>query len=257
MLFGVILTVQVVAVFWLSPHQKTAVNQMPRDVKKVYLPGTNSSAPSLLVPPAAGVLANMHGFSGNAWLRFSNTSYLSPAYAEPARELAIAEEKLGGALVQTLSSNSSKTGDTSSRWEHSTIPIEPVAFDVPPRSWMEVNGNISRWASNSIPELKAQPSAEILRSSIVLVGVDDDGMVLSATLLPPKSGSPTADAEALALARSARFFKDPLRNPLEDKASRENPLHWGRLIFHWLTVPPPGTNADGSPLNKPGTSIVP
>ena len=58
--------------------------------------------------------------------------------------------------------------------------------------------------------------------------------VVSVVLLPPGSGWDDADQRALELARAARFAPAPR-------------LTIGRLVFHWHTVPLPGTNAPASP----------
>jgi len=71
--------------------------------------------------------------------------------------------------------------------------------------------------------------------------VGPDGVPRSVTLLS-ESGLPQADQLALSRARGARF--EPLdRNPAKPPADPLADLSRGRMVFHWRTVPPPGSNA--------------
>jgi TonB family protein len=91
------------------------------------------------------------------------------------------------------------------------------------------------------PRLPARENGELLGSSVVQVVVDAAGRPVSVTLLPPGSGLPDADNEALDEARKARF------EPLPGALSGPDPpplksLRWGRMVFNWATLPLPGTN---------------
>jgi hypothetical protein len=69
--------------------------------------------------------------------------------------------------------------------------------------------------------------------------MEPDGQVFSPVLMPPGSGSKSADQLALDIARSARFA------PLPRDAGA---FTIGALVFEWHTVPLPDTNA---PAAKP------
>jgi TonB family protein len=74
--------------------------------------------------------------------------------------------------------------------------------------------------------LPLQYHNDVLSPTVVEAMIDRDGLVISARLIE-NSGSPKADAEALALARRARFA--PSR-------SGENIPDSGKLIFEWFAL---------------------
>ena len=110
-------------------------------------------------------------------------------------------------------------------------PLEPI---FPQVSTMRIEGGLAQRPLLSTIELPSWPCADVLAPSVVQTIVDASGNVVSVVLLPPGSGWDDADQRALELARAARFAPAPR-------------LTIGRLVFHWHTVPLPGTNAPASP----------
>jgi TonB family protein len=81
--------------------------------------------------------------------------------------------------------------------------------------------------------LPVQYHGDVLSSTVVEAMVGRDGLVISARVIN-NSGSGRADADALALARRARF------NPVN---SAENVPVVGKLIFEWFALSLADTNS--------------
>jgi hypothetical protein len=243
----VILLVQIVLIFWLSrskPMPLPSVNYGP----KVYLPARTSAAWPGLSDPALFVLANRRGFSGSAWLQFQTPEYDLQPWTEPPRPLELPVSQIGSDLATYLRSNSDKPFELAPKPEPQMDVVIPDENLGVARSVLTFEGELARRPLLTPIKLPPWPASEILTSSEVLVGVDANGCVFSSVLAATKgSGSKEADAAALKFAATARF--KPLRwtgpGQLPDAESR---LHWGRMIFHWHTIPLPATNAPpGSP----------
>jgi hypothetical protein len=237
-----ILAGQLGFIFWLGaprPAALASVNFGP----KVYLPANPREEWPGLDNPALFVLPNRHGFSGAAWVQFQTPGYDPQNWTEPPRPLPLAIAQLGGSLAEYARTNLASTFELVPKPEpqfEAVVPDENLGVA---RSTLTVEGELAKRPLLSKFQLPSWPGTEILTNSEVLVGVDRRGNVLSSVLVETKgSGSKEADAAALKLAASARF--KPLRwtgpGQLPDA---ENRLSWGRLIFHWNTIPMPATNA--------------
>lgn len=121
------------------------------------------------------------------------------------------------------------------------IPIEPVQIPgeksaphlLPTHSWVESRQPGRKLLERIIPS--TWTSSEVLRPTTVGVSVNEMGEVLSARIID-SNGLATADEEALALSRLARF--EPLEDanlPLGDHGTIAS---WEWLTFHWLVRPP-------------------
>lgn len=117
-------------------------------------------------------------------------------------------------------------------------PVGPVFAQV---STMRVEGDLTQRRLLTPMELPSWPFADVIAPSNVQVLVNEAGTVVSAILLPSDNRlealghNAVADQRALELARTARFTPAPR-------------LTIGRMIFTWLTVPPPAAN---SPVASP------
>jgi TonB family protein len=78
------------------------------------------------------------------------------------------------------------------------------------------------------------PAGEVLPPTVVEVGINPWGQVLSARVMA-SSGSPAADRAALDAARTARFSPLPRRPKSAEAVFAE--LEWGRLTFNWGNGP--------------------
>ncbi len=240
LVIGVIFVVQYGFITWLGQPAIEMQFRAPRRVpviamlaggREVDIPGVAS--PTLLV------LASRDGFSGNAWLQPEPVGNPSRPWTEPARPLPPDLEQFGGSLHEFVRGKLFKRLDVAGK-PQPTIP-EYLPIDTLPQSTFSIQGDAARRRLLSDFKLESKPAAEILSNSVVQIAVDPGGNVFSAVLLG-KCGSPEADANALALARSARF--QPLvRDGPDHPVSLRPALDWGRIVFRWNTVPLPSTNA--------------
>jgi TonB family protein len=110
--------------------------------------------------------------------------------------------------------------------------VSPVRL--PERSLVRVEGDLARleWLTPlSAPSIT---HSNVLTETVVQLIVHPAGQVLSAIILK-SSGLRSADQQALALARDARFV--PLQQ--SDGTGQDDRWTRGRLIIHWRTVAPP------------------
>jgi hypothetical protein len=194
--------------------------------------------------PVQFALPNRHGFSGGAWLEIPPLVFDSPEWTEPPRPLALALDKLGSALHEHAQTDPTISLEPPSAPEPQLEPIAPLP-DLPAESMLTIEGELSARPLVSSFKLESIPAPEILSNSVVQVGVNRDGSVFSAVLADgPKESKEgkLADATALNYARAARF-QPLMRTDLGAPDASDASLQWGRLVFHWRTVPAPATNA--------------
>ena len=108
-------------------------------------------------------------------------------------------------------------------------------------SEMEIRGGLAKRPlvrSITVPGLT---HGEALQRTLVRIGVNPDGYVVSITLPGrlAKPGSPQAEADqrALGLLRGIRF--EPVKDTKPQHAGDAGRLEWGEAIFYWQTVQPP------------------
>ncbi len=228
-------------IFWLgarTPGRGRRTNSGPR----IYLPADQRSELAEGGNPTLFVLANRHGFSGPAWLAVSSLPNTLPDWSEPPRPLARPIRKFGETLRRFVANNLSTPLEIAAKAEPQPDAVELYLVPdlTPAQSTLTLEGQLADRPLASNFNLNSWPAGDILANSVVQAGVDKNGRVFSAVLLA-KSGSKDADESALSLAKSAHF--QPLRgnDPAGPEASPPA-LHWGRLVFHWQTVPLPTTN---------------
>jgi hypothetical protein len=184
---------------------------------------------------AAFVLPNREGFSGRAWLESPRQDVEVKDWRDKPRPLEPQMEKLCGDLGALLKSPTSTNPG---------VPVftggerpDPPALEIHPGSGAElaIEGDLAGCKLLDPPPLEPRPaseSADILDDTVVRVGVDEHGLVVSAIVFS-KSGSAAADADALKMARMAQF-QIPRSN---DPAGPVNhSIIWGRMVFHWHAV---------------------
>ena len=244
-----VLAGQVALIFWLSALPPRA-QPTPR---KPYIAMADSP---LAMPlgaqenPALLALPSWQGFSGNAWMQPYEPDFHLPAWSdENPPYLALDVQSLGQTLSAVVRTNVNAPAELV---EHSPPDLDsfasrPTMVFTPTQSTLQLEGPLFELGLESPLDLPPQTASEtILTASEVVVGVAADGRVFSSALVG-SSGSPAADADALRIARSARFHA--LTGPLpETVASPALRLTWGRLIFKWLTVSPaPATVSNTGP----------
>ncbi len=166
--------------------------------------------------------ASWNGFSGEAWLR--KPDWEPPALLRPVRERYLGMEETGDLMR-------SEAGERNFTLVERRRPRAVFAFpEAPPRadgrkSELKLEGFANRplVAGIALPE---QFHSDVLEDSVVEVLLGRDGLVISARVIE-NSGSPKADADALGLAKEARFA--PVKN------GEESPVI-GKLIFSWFAL---------------------
>lgn len=185
--------------------------------------------------PLLLALPTLRGFSGPAWLEFSQPSYQPEEVQEPPHWLTLPPSSLGAVFSAFVATNTvspllvaDKPIPRLPRYEpnfsHDSLPL---------KSRLQIEGELARRPLLSSAELPSWPHPEVLSNSVVQVAVDLDGVANFAALLT-QSGSKEADAYALAWVGRMRFQLLP-REPL--RRSDNAPLTWGRCIFRWHTLP--------------------
>jgi TonB family protein len=238
-----ILTFQVAMVFWLQG--RTTPSPSPASAQPiVYLPADRFAELPGVGDPTFFVLPNQRGFSGPAWMKISPLEYHPEELPEPPRPLALPVEGLGRTLREFVRNEVFRPFrvDNDYAWRTEESPLTSPADLVETQSTASIEGDLAGRPLLSSFNPASQPAADILSNSVVQIAVDAEGHVFSPALLRG-SGSQSADTDALAMAKSARF--QPLaRGAPEISASR---LNWGRVVFHWHTVPATNTATTTTP----------
>lgn len=247
LIIGVIFIIQYGLITWLG---RPAVDTQPRQPRHIppiaLLSGGRESEIHGLEKPALLLLADPRSFSGEAWLVADALRNPSRPWTEPPRALPPPIDEFGGSLESVVRSNLLRRVDVARK----PMPAIPdyFAIEPPSQSTFSIEGPVARRRLLTGFKLDSKPAPDILSNSEVQIAVDAGGNVFSAVLMPGgKSGSPEADADALRLARSARF--QPLIRDGPDRGASTIPagLDWGRIIFHWNTAPMPAPVTNGIP----------
>lgn len=230
---------QVALIYWLS--DRTPVRPRPPAVSpSIHL--LISGGEDLLALRDATLFALPHpqGFSGPAWLNFTPPDFRPADPPDPPRWLALQPAILGQTFQKLLGRYlNTELPSPPPPLPELTRPALPPQSLGPDRSWLEVAGDLAGQGPLAPLALPPQPHGDWLTNTVVGVVVDGLGEPVTTTLLAG-SGRTEADRLALDQARQARFQPlDPGLTPLEARSR----LRWGQLIFHWQTVPLPGTNA--------------
>ena len=240
---GVVFLAQVALVILLGNPRAAAPSQ-PSPVAIIHFAGKDSSEMLALQDPTLLVMPHYENFSA-AWLKIPQLTFQPENWTEPARPLPLMPEQLGAAFTAFMQTNLPPRFQMKMEAEADRLGSEiyrPPSPSVP--SALRIEGPLATRRLLTPVHLPPQSSSDVLPNTEVQVLVNAQGNPLSATILPPSSGSSDADAAALAFAKSARFepLKAPtLGAPLPDK------MTFGKLIFEWQTVPLVATNTPSSP----------
>ena len=235
--FFLVFATQILLIFLLS-SRKNHSSPAPVAARTAFQlvswhPGETRLIESVLdSDPSLFAMATAQGFSGAAWLNQTRRNYGLSEQQEKPFWLALNPSQLGNSLGQfvrtSFNAPASFEQDSPLAVQISTIPDPTVTTRT--NSQFRIEGNLAARLLE-VPQLKSWATNEIVNQTEVQIGVDQDGLVISARLLA-KSGSPEANRSALEVARRLSF-------------SRVQPsgVAWGKTIFHWHTVPMSGTNA--------------
>jgi TonB family protein len=224
-----IFAVQIGLMIWASQKQLRERSIYPSEPKVVFsTPGQMNRQWLELENPFLFAGASWNGFSGEAWLRKPNWTVPSPKMKSNPSFLQLAE----GRKITSRADAGQSFAFARARRPGAELPMPGI--DRPARkqtSELELTGFKARQLAAPLP-VPVQFHSDVLSSSVVEAMIDRDGLVISARLID-NSGSAKADAEALALARRARFTPSK---------TMENVPEVGKLIFEWFTLHLSDTN---------------
>lgn len=209
---------------WASQKQVRARAVYPAEPKVAFAPPSTTPDRDWLEMenPFLFVSASRNGFSGEAWLRH-------PRWTAPEPRQRNKPGYLQWDQARKLNPQRDAPQSFPSLPRHRTTAVFPPP-NLPPlartqTSTLRLAGFQNRRLAAPLP-LPVQYHSDVLSSSVVEAMIDRDGLVISARLIE-RSGSAKADADALALARRARF------SPAK---SNENLPEVGKLIFDWFAL---------------------
>jgi TonB family protein len=223
---AVVFALQIGAIL-MGSQKRTVVREVYPKETMVALPERLQSPEWVeMDDPFLFAAANWNGFSAEAWLR--KTDWKAPETGGPAppRFLSLAEALERKPAV----------------WQNAPFGFlereKPRAIFPEPRetpraakgSELRVEGPRKLINVLAIP---AQVHTDVLSRTVVEALLSADGLVISSRVIE-NSGSARADADALALARSARFAP---------KAGPERAPELAKLIFQWHALDLSATNS--------------
>jgi hypothetical protein len=241
-LFPLIFLAQVALIYFLGNRGESpaAVSISKASVQLFTQPITETqfSETFLADDPTLFAAANLHGFSGEAWLKIPRRNYDLSEQIEAPFWLALNPQQLGNSLAQFVRTNALAPVPIveSAAPKVFASPILDLSENAKTNSQFHIEGDLVSRRLIEWPELKPWANSEILSNTVAQIAVNQGGVVVAARLLS-RSGLPEADRAGLALARELRFAPSGKADAM-----------WGKLIFDWQTVPTVTENStNGSP----------
>jgi TonB family protein len=239
---GVLFTLHVALIFLFASHSNV-VHPPARQATQFHLISTPLAEADVgrflfASDPTVFVSANFHGFSGAAWMERPAQKYDLADANETPIWLGFNPENLGqtASMLDDPSAPAPLPQVEESLPQADPLPLFLSAPTVKTQSVFKLEGELaSRPLRLSLP-LPSWTRNELVTNSVVQISANAVGEIVSARLLT-RSGYPTADNEALAIARTARFQPDP----------DGKPSSWGKMIFQWSTLLPEATNSTVKP----------
>ncbi len=226
-------------IFWLSdraPIRERPAASSPR----LRLAGPGVAEFLALYDPTLFALPHRQGFAGQGWMTIPQPPTNTFFWSEQPHWLALGLSALGTTFNQFVATNQFNPVQVWTPPELAlALPELATQATVPASSALRITGSLALRELLTPIALRSWPHPDLLTNSVVQMVVDSEGRPMSLTLLS-SSGSSQADQRALELARAARF------NPIPDQGKSGGlapELAWGTLIFEWVTVPMPPTNA--------------
>lgn len=236
-----IFAAQIGLIFWFGNPPPAAANRAMPTAPLVHVTGNDAGTLiSSLEDPTLFALPHRESFSGPAWLTNRPVEFQPARWTERPRLLELDSAQLGSGFTTFVATNQFAKFITAMLPVPDLIlpELPPVSSAIQPSS-LQVGGDLANRQLLSTFDLPPQPAADLLANTVVQVLVNGRGEVISAVVLPPGSGSKSADDLALQEAKTARFA--PLKTSGSQPAKAPEELTLGTLIFQWQTVAP--TNA--------------
>ena len=227
-LVAIAFLVHIVLIFWLSERGA------PRSVDRLARPGimlVTEDPHELLrfADQSLFGLPHVEGFSGDAWLRSAPIQHKAFDWTEPPRWLPVRFQPVRAMLAEVLPAVRRAESPAVER-SKPDVPVPGmlnVSF-LPERSRLRVLAGPPEFESLQLMELPSWQHSDLLGATTVQVVANEDGKMLSATLIAPGSGNPAADEYALKFAKAATINASITRGE----------LRWATLSFEWHTTPP-------------------
>ena len=232
-----IFVVQLGLIFWLGSRTPICPRS-PTASLTFHFGGLASPELQALNDPTLFTLPHPALFAGPVWPVMPQADHLGFEWSAPTNPFPVAGDRLSADFNRLLQTSGPPTPQLPLQPEPApTLPNVPPLAMLGDHSILQLEGGLAQRRLLAPPELRSYTNADILAQSVVRLGVDPAGQPVSVTLLS-NSGSPTADQFAMEQAWSARF--EPLaHDPAGVVPQAPTQLTWGRLIFHWHTVPSP------------------
>lgn len=226
-MIGLIIILQLGFILWL---EETEAGRTRAAIKApaFRLAARNGNELLELADPTLLVLPNQNGFSGPAWLRFAPPPAHSFEWSEPVQYLESPLQELGQSFHHFMQTNQFESEQTLPGPGAELAGTECVSLARRTQSDWRLEGALATRRLLTSFSLPSWAAIDLLTNTLVQIVIDKAGKPISATLLPPGSGSPDADRFALDLARTARF--EPAKGGAADE------LSWGTMVFEWNTL---------------------
>lgn len=220
---GAVFLVQVGAIISASQKQVRARTVYPDEPKVAFAaPGRIDPELLELEDPFLFASASWNGFSGEAWLRPAQWTAPETGRRMEPKFLQLSEAR----KINPREGAERSFTFVQRRRSRAVFPdFEVSARPLNEASELKLSGFQDRMLAAPLP-LPVQYHGDVVSSTEVEALVDRDGLVISARVIE-NSGSPKADADALSLARRARFTPSK---------SGENLPELGKLIFEWFAL---------------------
>jgi TonB family protein len=233
------LAIHVLLVCWLGERaQPLRTIQPPEPALKLL--GNSAAIRHLLESPLVSdptlfALPSGRGFSGTAWLRNPSPGGQSTDWSELPRWLPLATNELGAAFTDLMSSNKPPSTSLDDLFlpRSSTADILVLNDLLMTQSVVSVEGPLAQrlWV---VPIRPFSPGyADVLTNTVLQVRLNPDG-VPESVIVVEASGVKAVAPAAVAAVRAARA--DPA-SPVALAATPSANHNWGRVVFHWFTVP--------------------
>jgi hypothetical protein len=242
LLLALVFAGQLSLIFTLSDRTPLKVRP-PAPAPVLQFAGNASAELLALWDPTLFALPHPQGFSAAAWIVSPPQETRAAPPPEPADFLSLPFRQLGADFNRFVATN--RFDPPPPRPEPPPDLSLPNLFSqplLPAPSAVRIEGALAQRRLLKPIVVPAWPHTDILDNSVVQIEVSADGRTISVAPIPPGSGSPTADQEALKLAREARFESVKGSGPAQ-AANQADPLTFGVMVFEWQTVAMPPTNA--------------
>ncbi len=232
---SLVLVLQLAFIVWLSDSEPLRPRPAPTG-PSLQLVNPAAVENLGLTDPTLFALPHPHAFSGLSWLKVPSLRIPSFDQSEPPYFFPLPNQpmlEVSGRFVLTNSFDPlaiQRQSEAETGLPELVVPDTPRAY-----STCRLEGALAQRRLLSRLELRAWQHTDLLTNSIVQMVADAAGEPVSLTLLPPGSGLPAADQEALALARAARFEPVPVSGR-QTLATPLTHLSWGWMVFEWHTL---------------------